>query len=169
MPRKGSVPKRVVLPDPVYDSELVARFINRMMKGGKKAVAEGVFYKAMEIVEQKTGKPAMEVFEQAIENVAPQVEVRPRRVGGQTYQVPMEVRAERRRSLAIRWIVTSLQRKKTGATRARTAGARDYRRLQQDRRRVQKTRRHPPYGGGEPRVRSLPLVRRQILWRDSTR
>lgn len=114
MPRKGPVPKRVVLPDPVYDSELVARFINRMMKGGKKAVAEGVFYKAMEIVEQKTGKPAMEVFEQAIENVAPQVEVRPRRVGGQTYQVPMEVRAERRRSLAIRWIVSSLQRKKTG-------------------------------------------------------
>jgi small subunit ribosomal protein S7 len=114
MPRKGPVPKRVVLPDPVYDSELVARFINRMMKGGKKAVAESVFYKAMEIVEQKTGKPAMEVFEQAIENVAPQVEVRPRRVGGQTYQVPMEVRAERRRSLALRWIVTSLQRKKLG-------------------------------------------------------
>lgn len=114
MPRKGPVPKRVVLPDPVYDSELVARFINRMMKGGKKAVAEKVFYQAMEIVEQKTGKPAMEVFEQAIENVAPQVEVRPRRVGGQTYQVPMEVRAERRRSLAIRWIVTSLQRKKSG-------------------------------------------------------
>ncbi len=114
MPRKGAVPKRVVLPDPVYDSELVARFINRMMKGGKKAVAEQVFYQAMEIVEQKTGKSAMEVFEQAIENVAPQVEVRPRRVGGQTYQVPMEVRAERRRSLAIRWIVTSLQRKKSG-------------------------------------------------------
>jgi small subunit ribosomal protein S7 len=114
MPRKGPVPKRVVLPDPVYDSELVARFINRMMKGGKKAVAESVFYKAMELIEQKTGKPALEVFEQAIENVAPQVEVRPRRVGGQTYQVPMEVRAERRRSLAIRWIVTSLQRKKSG-------------------------------------------------------
>ncbi|MCS7300483.1 MAG: 30S ribosomal protein S7 [Fimbriimonadales bacterium] len=114
MPRKGPVPKRIVLPDPVYDSELVARFINRMMKGGKKAVAERIFYEAMQIVEQKTGKPAMEVFEQAIENVAPQVEVRPRRVGGQTYQVPMEVRAERRRSLAIRWIVTSLQRKKSG-------------------------------------------------------
>jgi small subunit ribosomal protein S7 len=114
MPRKGPVPKRVVLPDPVYDSELVARFINRMMKGGKKAVAESVFYQAMELVEQKTGKPALEVFEQAIENVAPQVEVRPRRVGGQTYQVPMEVRAERRRSLALRWIVTSLQRKKSG-------------------------------------------------------
>ncbi|MER3402884.1 MAG: 30S ribosomal protein S7 [Armatimonadota bacterium] len=114
MPRKGPVPKRIVLPDPVYDSELVARFINRMMRGGKKAVAESVFYKAMEIIEQKTGKPALEVFQQAIENVAPQVEVRPRRVGGQTYQVPMEVRPERRRSLAIRWIVTTVQRKKSG-------------------------------------------------------
>lgn len=114
MPRKGPVPKRIVLPDPVYDSELVARFINRMMKGGKKAVAESIFYKAMEHIEQKTGKPALEVFQQAIENVAPQVEVRPRRVGGQTYQVPMEVRPERRRALAIRWIVTIVQRKKTG-------------------------------------------------------
>lgn len=114
MPRKGPVPKRIVLPDPVYDSELVARFINRMMKGGKKAVAESIFYKAMELIEQKTGKPAIEVFQQAIENVAPQVEVRPRRVGGQTYQVPMEVRPERRRALAIRWIVTIVQRKKTG-------------------------------------------------------
>ncbi len=114
MPRKGPVPKRVVLPDPVYDSELVARFINRMMKGGKKSVAERVFYRAMAIIEQKTGQPALEVFQQAIENVAPQVEVRPRRVGGQTYQVPMEVRPERRRSLALRWIVSSLQRKKTG-------------------------------------------------------
>ncbi len=114
MPRKGPVPKRVVLPDPVYDSELVARFVNRMMKGGKKAVAESVFYKAMAIIEQKTGTPALQVFEQAIENVAPQVEVRPRRVGGQTYQVPMEVRPERRRSLAIRWIVSAVQRKKSG-------------------------------------------------------
>lgn len=114
MPRKGPVPKRIVLPDPVYDSELVARFINRLMKDGKKAVAEAVFYKAMEIIEQKTGKPALEVFQQAIENVAPQVEVRPRRVGGQTYQVPMEVRPERRRSLAIRWIVQAVRRKKTG-------------------------------------------------------
>ncbi|MDT7960319.1 MAG: 30S ribosomal protein S7 [Armatimonadota bacterium] len=114
MPRRGPVPKRVVPPDPVYDSELVARFINRLMKDGKKAVAEKIFYKAMELIEQKTGKPAMEVFEQAIENVAPQVEVRPRRVGGQTYQVPMEVGPERRRSLAIRWIVTSVQRKKQG-------------------------------------------------------
>ncbi len=114
MPRKGPVPKRVVLPDPVYDSELVARFINRLMKNGKKSVAERIFYKAMELIENKTGKPALEVFEQAIENVAPQVEVRPRRVGGQTYQVPMEVNAFRRRSLAIRWIVQSVQRKKSG-------------------------------------------------------
>ncbi len=114
MPRRGPVPKRVVPPDPVYDSELVARFINRLMKDGKKSVAESLFYKAMEIIEQKTGMPALQVFEQAIENVAPQVEVRPRRVGGQTYQVPMEVGPERRRSLAIRWIVQAVQRKKAG-------------------------------------------------------
>ncbi|MCS7066656.1 MAG: 30S ribosomal protein S7 [Fimbriimonadales bacterium] len=116
MPRKGPVPKRQVLPDPIYDSVLVTKFINRLMKQGKKAVAERIFYKAMAIIEQKTGKPALEVFEQAIENVAPQVEVRPRRVGGQTYQVPIEVNPDRRRSLAIRWIVTAVQRKKTGRT-----------------------------------------------------
>jgi len=114
MPRKGPVPKREVLPDPIYDSVLVTKFVNRLMRGGKKAVAERIFYKAMEIIEQKTGKPALEVFEQAIENVAPQVEVRPRRVGGQTYQVPIEVNPDRRRSLAIRWIVQAVQRRKTG-------------------------------------------------------
>jgi small subunit ribosomal protein S7 len=114
MPRKGPVPKRPTPPDPVYDSALVAKFINRLMRKGKKAVAERIFYKAMEMIEQKTGKPALEVFEQAIENVAPQVEVRPRRVGGQTYQVPIEVNPHRRRSLAIRWIVQAVQRKKTG-------------------------------------------------------
>jgi small subunit ribosomal protein S7 len=114
MPRKGPVPKREVLPDPIYDSVLVTKFVNRLMLDGKKAVAERVFYKAMEIIEQKTGKPALEVFEQAIENVAPQVEVRPRRVGGQTYQVPIEVNPHRRRSLAVRWIVSAVQRKKTG-------------------------------------------------------
>ncbi|GBC93828.1 30S ribosomal protein S7 [bacterium HR15] len=114
MPRKGPVPKRPVPPDPIYDSVLVTKFINRLMRDGKKAVAERIFYKAMEIIEQKTGKPALEVFEQAIENVAPQVEVRPRRVGGQTYQVPIEVNPDRRRSLAIRWIVQAVQRKKSG-------------------------------------------------------
>jgi len=114
MPRKGPVPKRQVTPDRIYDSVLVTKFINRLMRDGKKAVAERIFYKAMEIIEQKTGKPALEVFEQAIENVAPQVEVRPRRVGGQTYHVPIEVNPDRRRSLAIRWIVQAVQRKKSG-------------------------------------------------------
>jgi len=114
MPRRGPVPKRQVPPDPIYDSVLVTKFINRLMRDGKKAVAERIFYKAMEIIEQKTGKPAMEVFEQAIQNVAPQVEVRPRRVGGQTYQVPIEVNPDRQRSLAIRWIVQAVQQRKTG-------------------------------------------------------
>lgn len=116
MPRKGAVPKRKVLPDPVYDSELVARFINRLMLDGKKSVAEQVFYRAMGILEEKTSKPALEVFEAAINNVSPQVEVRPRRVGGQTYQVPMEVTPTRRRALALRWIVSAVQRKKIGRT-----------------------------------------------------
>jgi small subunit ribosomal protein S7 len=116
MPRKGAVPKRKVLPDPVYDSELASRFINRLMLDGKKSVAEQVFYRAMAILEEKTSKPALEVFETAINNVSPQLEVRPRRVGGQTYQVPMEVTPTRRRALALRWIVSAVQRKKTGRT-----------------------------------------------------
>ncbi|MCW5933010.1 MAG: 30S ribosomal protein S7 [Fimbriimonadia bacterium] len=116
MPRKGAVPKRKVLPDPVFDSELVTRFVNRLMKDGKKAVAEQIVYRAIKTLEEKTEKPGLEAFETAISNVSPQVEVRPRRVGGQTYQVPMEVSANRRRALAIRWLVSAVQRKKTGRT-----------------------------------------------------
>lgn len=113
MPRKGPVPKRRVLPDPVYGSELAQRFINRMMVDGKKVVAEKIFYNALVSLEQKTGSPAIEVFEKAIQNVMPAVEVRPRRVGGQTYQVPMEVRPDRKRSLAFRWIIEAA-RKRSG-------------------------------------------------------
>ncbi|MFQ3586914.1 MAG: 30S ribosomal protein S7 [Fimbriimonadaceae bacterium] len=115
MPRKGPVPKRVVLPDPVYGSELAQRFINRMMLGGKKVVAERIFYGALKAIEEKTGTPGIEVFEKALQNVMPAVEVRPRRVGGQTYQVPMEVRPDRRRSLGLRWLVENT-RKGSGRT-----------------------------------------------------
>lgn len=101
------------MPDPVYGSELMQRFINRMMIGGKKTIAEKIFYKAMEIIEEKAGAPAPEVFEQAIKNVTPNMQVRPRRVGGQTYQVPMEVRSERKRTLALRWIIQNA-RKRSG-------------------------------------------------------
>lgn len=113
MPRKGQAPKRIILPDPVYNSELAQRFINRMMLGGKKAISERVFYGAMEIAEEKAGVPAIEVFDKALSNVMPSVEVRPRRVGGQTYQVPMDVRPERRRTLALRWMVGNA-RKRSG-------------------------------------------------------
>ncbi len=113
MSRKGRTPKRVVLPDPIYGSELVQRFINRLMQQGKKVKAEQIFYKALEICEQKENVPGIEVFEKALQNCMPITEVRPRRVGGQTYQVPTEVRPERRRTLAIRWMV-SLARKRSG-------------------------------------------------------
>lgn len=106
MPRKGPVRKREIVPDPVYNNRLVTRFINRLFTGGKKSVGEKIFYRAVDLVEQKTGKPGLEVFEQAVKNAMPTVEVKPRRVGGQTYQVPVEVRSDRRVALAIRWLIT---------------------------------------------------------------
>ncbi|MBN9504228.1 MAG: 30S ribosomal protein S7 [Armatimonadetes bacterium 55-13] len=111
MPRKGPATKRLILPDPVYGSEMVQRFINRMMVQGKKVTAEKIFYGAMAIAEEKAGVPAIEVFEKALQNAMPVVEVRPRRVGGQTYQVPMEVRPERRRTLALRWLIGQARRR----------------------------------------------------------
>lgn len=115
MPRKGPARKREIIPDPVYNSQLVARFINRLFTRGKKSAAEKIFYGALEEIQQKTGKPGIEVFQRAVENVTPMVEVKPRRVGGATYQVPIEVRPERRMALAIRWIVT-YSRKRSGKT-----------------------------------------------------
>lgn len=115
MPRKGPAPRRVIPPDPVYNDLLVQRFINRLMVCGKKSVAEKIFYRAMEIVGERTKRNPLEVFHQALKNVMPVLEVRPRRVGGATYQVPMEVRPERRISLGIRWLVTSA-RKRGGRT-----------------------------------------------------
>jgi len=115
MPRKGPAVKRITIPDPIYGSEMVTRFINRMMVDGKKVTAEKIFYGAMAICEQKAGVPAVEVFEKALANVMPSVEVRPRRVGGQTYQVPMDVRPDRRRTLALRWMIGAA-RKRSGKT-----------------------------------------------------
>lgn len=113
MPRKGAAPKRIILPDPVYGNEMMQRFINRMMLDGKKSTSEKIFYGALKQLEEKTGENGGDVFDKALSNVMPNVEVRPRRVGGQTYQVPMEVRPERRRTLALRWLVT-LARKRSG-------------------------------------------------------
>ena len=111
MPRKGPAEKRDVLPDPIYDNQLVTRFINRMMVDGKKAVAERIFYGALSNIEAKTGRPGIESFDEALRKVMPVVEVKPRRVGGATYQVPTEVRPARRQALGIRWLITYARRR----------------------------------------------------------
>ena len=106
MPRKGPIPKREVLPDPVYNSRLAARFINRLMYDGKKGVAEKIFYSALGLLAEKTSEEPIKAFEKALDNVKPFMEVKSRRVGGATYQVPMEVRPDRQSSLSIRWLIT---------------------------------------------------------------
>ena len=106
MPRKGYVAKRDVLPDPIYNSKLVTRLINKLMLDGKKGTAQTILYEAFKKVEAKTGKPAMEVFEVAIGNIMPSLELKVRRVGAANYQVPVEVRPERKETLGLRWLVT---------------------------------------------------------------
>ncbi|WP_126424785.1 30S ribosomal protein S7 [Brevibacillus marinus] len=105
MPRKGPVPRRDVLPDPIYNSKLVTRLINRIMIDGKRGVAQNILYKAFDIIRERTGRDPMEVFEEALKNVMPVLEVKARRVGGANYQVPVEVRPERRTTLGLRWLV----------------------------------------------------------------
>lgn len=107
MPRKGPVPKREVIPDPVYGSILVSEFISKLLLQGKKSIAENVFYNSMKLVQEKTGNEPIEVFEQAMNNVMPVLEVKSRRVGGATYQVPVEVKSHRRKTLAMRWIIAN--------------------------------------------------------------
>ena len=106
MPRRGQISKRDVLPDPLYNSKLVTKLINNIMYDGKKGVAQKIVYDAFSIVETKLGRNPLEVFNEALENVMPVLEVKARRVGGSTYQVPMEVRAERRQTLGLRWLVS---------------------------------------------------------------
>jgi len=105
VPRRGHVPRRDVLPDPIYNSKIVTKLINNIMLDGKKGVAQKICYEAFDIIKEKTGKDPLEVFEQAMNNVMPVLEVKARRVGGATYQVPMEVRPERRQALGLRWLV----------------------------------------------------------------
>ncbi|MBE5970482.1 MAG: 30S ribosomal protein S7 [Lachnospiraceae bacterium] len=106
VPRKGNTPKRDVLADPMYDSKVVTKLINQIMLDGKKGVAQKIVYGAFAKVEEKAGKPALEVFEEAMNNVMPALEVKARRIGGATYQVPIEVRPDRRQALALRWLTT---------------------------------------------------------------
>ncbi|MFZ3172941.1 MAG: 30S ribosomal protein S7 [Carboxydocellales bacterium] len=105
MPRRGNVPKREILSDPIYNSKLVTKFINQIMLDGKKGVAETICYDAFDVIREKTSKEPLEVFELAMRNVMPVLEVKARRVGGANYQVPIEVRADRRQTLALRWLV----------------------------------------------------------------
>lgn len=107
MARRNRAAKRPIEPDIRYNSRLVSSFINKLMRNGKKTLAASIFYKALDLVQERTKKPGIEIFEQAIKNATPLIEVRPRRVGGATYQIPLEVRPERRQSLAIRWLVNS--------------------------------------------------------------
>ena len=122
MPRRGNVPKREILPDPMYNSVLVTKLINAIMLDGKKGVAQKVVYDAFDIIKEKTGKEPLEAFTEAMNNIMPSLEVKARRVGGATYQVPMEVRPERRQTLGLRWI-TKYSRARSERTMAeRLAG-----------------------------------------------
>ena len=122
MPRRGNIAKRDVLPDPLYNSKLVTRLINNIMLDGKKGVAQKIVYDAFATVAEKTGKDALECFEQAMENIMPELEVKARRVGGATYQVPMEVRPERRQTLGLRWITNYSRQRSERTMKDRLAG-----------------------------------------------
>ena len=122
MPRRGSIAKRDVLPDPIYNSKLVTRLINNIMYDGKKGVAQKIVYGAFDIVRDKSGKDPLEGFEQAMENVMPVLEVKARRVGGATYQVPMEVRPERKQTLGLRWMANYSRLRNEKTMKERLAG-----------------------------------------------
>jgi small subunit ribosomal protein S7 len=111
MPRRNRPPKREIAPDIKYNSVLVSMFINKLMAKGKKSTAQHIFYSALDLIEGRLKRPGLEVFQQAIKNVTPMIEVKPRRVGGATYQVPVEVAPERQRSLAIRWLIQTTRRR----------------------------------------------------------
>lgn len=122
MPRRGHIPKRDVLPDPLYNDKVVTKLINNIMYDGKKGVAEKIIYDAFDIIKEKTGKDPLEVFEQAMNNIMPVLEVKARRVGGATYQVPMEVRPERRQALGLRWLTTYSRARGERTMKERLAG-----------------------------------------------
>ena len=113
MPRKGPIPKREILPDPKYGNLKLAKFVNNLMERGKKSTAEKIIYSALEEISNKAKRDPLEIFEEALDNVGPQVEVKSRRVGGATYQVPLEVKTSRKMALAMRWLVTSAKNNKT--------------------------------------------------------
>ncbi len=122
MPRRSGVPKRDVLPDPLYNSKVITKFVNQIMLDGKKGTAQSIVYDAFGIIKEKTAKDPMEVFNQAVENVKPVLEVKARRVGGSTYQVPIEIRPDRRQTLAIRWLVSYARARSEKTMKEKIAG-----------------------------------------------
>ena len=122
MPRRGNVPKREILPDPIYNSVLVTKLVNSIMLDGKKGVAQKVVYEAFDIVKEKSGKEPLEAFTEAMNNIMPVLEVKARRVGGATYQVPIEVRAERRQTLGLRWLTAYSRKRGEKTMKERLAG-----------------------------------------------
>ncbi len=122
MPRRGHVPKRDVLADPIYNDKVVTKLINNIMLDGKKGVAQKICYGAFDIIKEKTGKDPLEVFHEALNNIMPVLEVKARRVGGATYQVPMEVRPERRQALGLRWLTDYARKRSERTMRERLAG-----------------------------------------------
>jgi ribosomal protein S7, bacterial/organelle len=122
VPRKGHTPKRDVLPDPMYNDKVLTKLVNNIMYDGKKGTAQKICYDAFDIIKEKTGKEPLEVFEQAMNNIMPVLEVKARRVGGATYQVPMEVRPERRQALGLRWLVSYSRNRSEKTMRERLAG-----------------------------------------------
>ena len=122
MPRRGHIPKRDVLPDPIYNDKIVSKLINSIMLDGKKGVAQKIVYDAFDIIKEKTGKNPLEVFEEAMNNIMPVLEVKARRVGGATYQVPMEVRPERRQTLGLRWLTGFARKRSERTMKERLAG-----------------------------------------------
>jgi small subunit ribosomal protein S7 len=122
MPRRREVPKRVILPDPKFNDRLLAKFINTLMLDGKRSTAEGIVYGALDLIAQRTSDEPLTVFKKGIDNVRPMVEVKSRRVGGSTYQVPVEVRSERRNALALRWVITYARSRGEKTMQERLAG-----------------------------------------------
>ena len=122
MPRRGNVPKRDVLPDPIYNSKVVTKVVNQVMLDGKKGIAQNIVYDAFNAMSAKLGQEPMEIFNQAIENIKPMVEVKARRIGGANYQVPLEIREERRQTLAIRWLVIAARKRSEREMSSKLAG-----------------------------------------------
>ena len=157
MPRRGTVPKREVLADPLYNSALVTKFINCMMYGGKRATSQQIMYGALNMVQQKTQDDPLKVFKKAVDNVKPSLEVKSRRVGGSNYQVPVEVNPARRTSLALRWLI-GFARKRPERGMIAEAGQRDPGRRQPAGRSGEEEGRHAQDGRGQQGLRPLSLV-----------